>query len=310
MFKNHGPRIPSDRISKLFFKIAHYLGLFDYADSFLNHKIDKWIQLFTEISKIKKQLYLSITGGEPLIYYKQINTIANELKNLYNKFLIRIDTNGSIIPQFSHDIKNLITYNVSYHPTQVKLDKFCNKLNSLKEQGQILMINRVINSDSELSKVVEELEFFSKMGYYLNVNLDHFDITKFSEKTLNYIKKIKSNVDYILPLFSKTIGNQCSYPTFGFQLLPNGYAWIPPCDMNKTINIIDKPINFLKILKNKPIICPAQCVCFHQYPWALDGYKNFNIMAEYVIRNVGHRNQFFSSPCDYRQQLLLLEAKL
>ena len=79
-----------------------------------------------------------------------------------------------------------------------------------------------------------------------------FDISEYSPEELSLMREMRAPVDIELPLFEKTTGRSCAYPTFGFQLLPNGYAWIPPCD-SKTANILERPSRIHRLLKPAPI---------------------------------------------------------
>jgi organic radical activating enzyme len=289
MYKNRGPRLPKNYIEKFLFSLARKIGIFSFADSFKNYNVEDWLKIFKSARKTRDILYLSFTGGEPLLVHKKLNLIILELKNIFKDLYIRIDTNGSIIPNFDDSIKRYISYNVSYHPSQVNRDSLLFNLKQLDKQGKVLMVNRVI-FESELSNIIDEINFFEKEGYFLNVNPANFNIKHYSKESKNILKLIKSKLDFENSLEKKNIGKLCSYPMFGFQLLPSGYAWIPPCDNKKVINLIKNPYRIEELLKKDKIICPSECVCFHQYPFSTkEEYKNYNIMKEYVDRNIKHR---------------------
>jgi organic radical activating enzyme len=291
MYKNRGPKLPKNKFEKYIFNMCNKMGFFYKADSFYNYSIEKWIYFFKELSKYRKNLYLSITGGEPLIYYKKIDFILTKIKNDFSNLKIRIDTNGSIIPNFSQENIQYITYNVSFHPTQIKKEVLFKNLSDLDKNGAIYMVNRVITECDDVDTIYNEIKEFKQRGYYLNVNPANFDVSNYDKTKLNFIKSLKPEIDYKYPIDGKTVGKKCIYPMFGLQLLPSGYAWIPPCDSITVYNLIKHPKNILKLLKQNPIKCPSKCVCFHQYPWVEKGYKNFDIMKEYVERNISKRDE-------------------
>lgn len=288
MYKNRGPKLPKNKVEKIIFSAAKMLGIFQYADSFKNYEMSKWLTMFTELSKQKQQIYLSFTGGEPLIDYKKIEEVIKHLENCFEEVMIRIDTNGSKIPDFDESIKKYITYNVSYHPSQTAKNTLIENLKKLDTQGKVLMVNRVISQD-ELSTIDTEVDEFKKHGYFLNINPANFEISKYTENDMTILTRYKAAMDFNYPLYSSTIGKSCDYPQFGLQLLPNGYAWIPPCDDKTVIDLINKPFSLNELLKQKPLSCPTKCVCFHQYPWVEDGYQDIDIMKNYVDRNIEHR---------------------
>jgi organic radical activating enzyme len=290
MYKNRGPRLPKNKFEKYIFNTFNKVGIFHKADSFDNYRIEEWIDLFKNLSKYRKNLYLSFTGGEPLIYYKKIDFILKEIKNNFSNIKIRIDTNGSVIPNFSEENIKYITYNVSFHPTQIKKETLFKNLLELDKNGAVYMVNRVITEYDTVNIIINEIKEFKQKGYYLNINPADFDISNYDKTKISLIKSLKSEIDYKYPIEDKTIGKKCIYPMFGFQLLPSGYAWIPPCDSATVYNLINNPDNILKLLKQDSIKCPSKCVCFHQYPWVEKGYKDIDIMKEYVERNIAKRD--------------------
>ncbi|WP_375724540.1 radical SAM protein [Arcobacter sp. KX21116] len=289
MFKNRGPKLPKNKFQKYAFYVAKEMGIFNYADSFKNYKIEEWIKLFKTISETKDELYLSFTGGEPLVLYKKLNKIILELSKMFKKLNIRIDTNGSVIPIFDDEIKKYISYNVSYHPSQIDVNQLLSNLKKIDDNGKVLMVNRVV-FNSDIESINQEIILFKDKGYFLNINPAHFSLKGYSEKNIEVIKSIKAPIDFNNSLKKNNVGKLCSYPMFGLQLLPSGYAWIPPCDNKNVVNLIKKPHEIEKLLKKEKFACPSECVCFHQYPFSTNNeYKDNDIMNEYVERNVRHR---------------------
>jgi len=290
MFRQRGPRVPHAPLEKKLFRLARDMKLFDYADSLRNYPIEKWQALFAYLATFKRDLYLSFTGGEPMILEKPIVEILNAVYARFDKVVIRFDTNGSIVPKFEGLTPRAdITFNVSYHPTEISRDKLVANLKRLSDKGRVLMVNRVFNH-RELPQALDEIRYFADLGYFMNFSPESFDISEYSEAELETVAKLRAPSDVELPLFEQTTGRRCDFPTFGFQLLPNGYAWIPPCD-RKTADIINKPSRIHKLLKPAAIACPGKCVCLHQYPWVNKGYDDMDILGAYVARNVAWRKK-------------------
>lgn len=287
MFRGHGPKIPDKNFHKILFPLARRMGIFDYAHAFSNYPVEKWIDMFRYISKHKNDLHLHITGGEPLLFYRELSLVANFIVQHFDNVNIRVDTNGSITPEAFGVDRKYISFNVSYHPTGITLDKLFVNLKKLARIGNIVMVNRVYNHGT-IKEAEADVEVFKGKGYFLNVAIEDNNVRDFDEEALNVVKKFRSKLDYMLPIVNENIGKKCCYPTFGFELLPNGYSAVKPC-AEKHVRIINKPEMIWRLLSAAPILCPAKCTCLHQYPWVADGYRSVNILEEYVKRNTDWR---------------------
>ncbi len=287
MFRRHGPRVARTPIQDKAFGLARRLGIFDYADSFRNYPMEKWKAFFTYLSTFKRDIHLSFTGGEPLTVEKQAVEIINHLHDNFDRVLIRIDTNGSIVPKFAGLTREAkITFNVSYHPSQISRDKLLANLEKIRMKGAVRMINRVFQME-ELRGALDEVKYFADRGYFLNFSLEDFDTSDFTEQDWALAHTLRAPQDDI-SVFDKTVGKSCAYPTFGFILTPNGYAYLSPCEL-KSVNVVANPVNVHRMLKKEPITYPSKCVCFHQRAWTDGGYDDMDIMGQYVARNVAWR---------------------
>lgn len=291
LFHQHGPRRPDNVLERWAMPIARKVGVLDYADSFKNYPLEKWLDFFTGLAAIRQHLYLSLTGGEPLVLQKEIVPIIAHLNQHFERVKVRIDTNGSIVPTFAGVDPGQIEFNVSYHPTQIALDKLLANLEQLGKVGKVCMVNRVF-SKSDMATALQEADIFASYGYFMNASLENFTVADFDEVAMQALRSLRTPLDVDYPVFDKNIGRSCAYPTFGMQMMPNGYAWVPPCDQKQVLDVVNDPNRVNRLLAKKPIACPAKCVCFHQFAWAgQEGYQSMDIVDEYVQRNVAWRKQ-------------------
>lgn len=284
MFRQRGPRLPKSPLEEKLFPLARKLGIFKYADSIRNYPLARWLGFFDYVSEYRRDLYLSLTGGEPFLLRREIGMLLRHLSEKFETLKVRVDTNGSIIPSFGAEFKSYLSFNVSYHPTQVSRDELLKNLDALSASGEVLMVNRVVGP-TEMVGILDEIEYFRRRGYYLNVNPTDFNLAEYSPEARKVLSAVRSEIDVSLPMLGQTAGRSCEYPSLGMQLLPSGYAWVPPCDGKKAVEVIRNPSNFHKLLKTEPFICPGKCVCFHQYPWVAGGYSDVDIMKQFVERN-------------------------
>lgn len=137
----------------------------------------------------------------------------------------------------------------------------------------------------EIIGLLDEIEYFRRQGYFLNMNPMDFNLNEYSPEAREVLSMVRSEIDVSLPMLWQTVGRSCEYPSLGMQLLPSGYAWVPPCEEKKAVEVIRNPENFRRLLKTERFICPRKCVCFHQYPWVTGGYDDIDIMKGFVERN-------------------------
>lgn len=144
MFRQRGPRLPKSPLEEKLFPLARKLGIFKYADSLRNYPLARWLGFFDYVSESRRDLYLSLTGGEPFLLRREIGTLIRHLSEKFEMLKVRVDTNGSIVPRFGAKFKSYLSFNVSYHPTQVNRDELVKNLDALSACGEVLMVNRVV----------------------------------------------------------------------------------------------------------------------------------------------------------------------
>lgn len=291
MYRSRGPRLPRNKFEEIGFAWARKLGLLDYADAFRNAPLEQWLAVFDQLAKDKRVLYLSLTGGEPLLHHKKLNTLIEHLLDIFEQVQIRVDTNGSVIPKFSERVRQHVTYNVSYHPSYTTLDKLLEQARKLNDQGRVHMLNRIVQTSDDMRMIADDVETAHEAGFYLNVSPANFDVSSFQPEQLAILQRYVRPKTFDLAIHGGTAGKNCGYATFGFQLLPNGWAWIPPCDNDQVVNVLRQPSAYRQLLKPAAIACPGQCVCFHQYPWVVDGYRDLDIMGAYVADSSRFRDE-------------------
>lgn len=289
MFRNRGPAIAHNRFNKIVFPALKRLNIFKYPDAFMNFPLNIWQDLFSGIFK-GKFAYLSFTGGEPLIHASKITELIKTIADVSNDFIIRFDTNGSLIPQFPDELKKHIAYVVSYHPTHVKFDEFLSNLDKISNQGNIYMINRVVHQE-ELADALKEMDLFQSYGYYMNISPAFFDVLTWKKENQELLKCVTYPLDYQLRIERKTVGEKCKWPIFGFRLLPTGYADVYPCH-KKIINLL-KTKNLNNFLSKEEILCPStNCTCLHAYSFHNCTERNaysYDILHNFVKENINHR---------------------
>lgn len=288
MYKTRGPKLVNKGLQRKVYEIARRLGFLKFADSRKNYPVERWKRIFDAMAKRRESLCISFTGGEPLAEEKFIVEMLNYLFTIFKQLVVRIDTNGSIVPKLDGlNSEICITFNVSYHPTQTTRERMLDQLEKLSRKGVVAMVNRVA-SQVEILDIEKEVNWFKERGYFLNVSPENSSIENYTQAELNILKNLRSPLDIEYPLNKKNIGRPCQYPSFGLILLPTGYAWTTPCS-TKSVNLIANPNNIDKLLSDSKIICPAACSCFHQYTWAGPGFDAINFLEAYAARNISWR---------------------
>ncbi len=290
LFRSMGPWLPKNGPTKALCSLLRSVGILKYADAFRNYPLSAWQDLFARLFR-GKIAYVDFTGGEPLFHYKKLTELMRTIAGVSDDVLFRIDTNGSVVPEFPPDLVGNITYNISYHKSQISTDRLLRNIEQISRQGKIRMINRVVADEHDMTEAVKDAEFFSSRGLFLNINPAFFDISAWKEENRDLLRKMIHPMDYALKIDKQTRGKKCKYPVFGFMLLPSGYGCVPPCS-SRTLNVM-KAGTLDGLLIGKEIRCPApQCVCLHQYSFT-EGIKrnaeSFDFLDNYVKDHLIHR---------------------
>ena len=300
MLGNKGPGLADTPLRKALFPLLRKIGLLRNSDAFMNYSIDEWKRLFGEIFK-DKIAYISFTGGEPLIHYAKITELIKTLAERSDEYMVRFDTNGTIVPSFPEEFKDRISYVVSYHKSQAPQEKFVKNLQSISKQGKVLMVNRVVDDENGLQDAVQDMKLFESLGYYTNITPAFLNVKNWKKSNVDLIKEITCDIDYEFRVDRKTKGRRCRYPMFGFRLLPNGFGEVFPC-INKAHNLMRK--HSLKgLFSDKPMVCQStDCTCLHAYPFIENIDRNaysYDILANFVNENKAHkeRNLALEAPC-------------
>jgi organic radical activating enzyme len=290
MFREKGPWVPINKSNNIFPAVLRSLQLLKYADAFKNYPLARWQELFATIFK-GKIAYVSFTGGEPLLHNNEINELIKTVADVSDQFMIRFDTNGSIIPHFPKEFIDHISFVVSYHKSQVPLDKLLSNLENISKQGKIQIINRVLHSEDELPEALKEIDLFAAQGFFMNITPAFFDVNTWKKENIEILKKVTSPLDYQLRVERKTKGLTCKWPLIGFQLLPTGYAHVFPC-LTDTVNLI-KTKDIRKVLSKTKVVCPStNCTCLHAYSFLDCTDRNahsYDVLENFVRENAAHR---------------------
>lgn len=296
MFREKGPFVPRTSLRRAVYPLLRRLGLLDYADAFLNYPLQDWKSLLQDLFR-GKSAYLAMTGGEPLLLWKQIETLIAGVDEVAREWTIRFDTNGTVVPAFPSAWKSRMEFNVSCHRDEMKdFDAFLRNLDRLASGARSVMVNRVVCTEEELRGIESEIAFFKARGFMMNAAPDHFDLERWSEEGRRILERVIHPTDFGMKLLRQNRGRSCFYPAFGLQLMPNGYAWIPPCD-TKVVNLM-KTRDASALLSRGAITCPAgQCVCLHQYSFIDDpivlarNAGSTAILDNYVRAQAQHRDK-------------------
>ncbi len=135
---------------------------------FSHYNWDKWLHALKD-NFSNRNLEFYFTGGEPLIIRDCIFLIKG-LVELDNVKRIRIDTNLSAIEHFLENVDSeKVRFLTAFHPTQIPLDAYIQKVKMAKETKMVDVVNFVASKENlnlvsisphKLIKVFEDMELF------------------------------------------------------------------------------------------------------------------------------------------------------
>jgi MoaA/NifB/PqqE/SkfB family radical SAM enzyme len=241
--------------------------------AFAVQPVERWLKCFGDLFD-REQTYLNITGGEPFLDRPNFRDLLSGLLSHTNLAGLRINTSGFFSPWFFRDIpKEKIYLNVSYHPTQVALSRFIEKLCDLRDHGfDVTQINYVLapGQYERFEAVREELE---GMGFFVNACPmipagKYLRRTERDEVEAEIIKKYNPPIDakYRLSPVS-TRGRLCGHPCKSYLINFDGKL---------QVDCLGPPVDFfsgeIPELPPSPVPCPKDsCTgCYEMYRELLD----------------------------------------
>lgn len=254
----------------------------NFKHAFLNYSPEEWLKAFERLAP--RSTVLKMTGGEPFLDADNFKQLLDGLNQMEHIKSVRIDTNSSFNPEKFISIKeSKIGLNISYHPKQITLDSFEDKIKKILDTGiSIAMVNFVL-SPSQLDEFERVKERMDKLGVFTNANIFVETDGKQVEYGYELYKKYNTQMDIDIKTGKvKTLGKKCSFPSFGYQMNPAGiinvgcYNFVVSDFVNKGL-----PRSF-----NRPMPCSrVHCGCIDQYAF-LEGFpkrgNSFDLLGEYV----------------------------
>ncbi len=251
-----------------------------YGHSFKNYSVDKWLSAFQIIGDGRK-IALLITGGEPFLDRKNFYPMLKGLTETEFIDNIRIDTNGSWKSKSYCGIDFSKVYlNVSFHPTQITLQRFVSQLKSYQDLGiNISMANYVMAPSQR-----DQYEYIRDELAYIGVKTDpavYWD-NKFPkpEEEVEIYKKYLDPFDINNKCgLERPQGKFCRCPMIGLQLNPDAQIHNICFSKRKTNFIKCKKEEIEALLFEKPVKCPKQhCFCLHMYSFLMESERNHNTL--------------------------------
>jgi organic radical activating enzyme len=233
------------------------------AHAFDNFPLEKWIDKF-HAHFSHRRLTLVITGGEPMLDTANMTAFLNYLDAVPWCSSIRIDTNGSWIPQkFKTLKKDKISLNCSYHPTQIKEDKYFANLEAIKNAGfRIGMVNYVLvrTQWEEFKRFQAKVE---ALGLVMNVSPEFKERLTFTEREMESLEMeiIPKHLPFRIAATSP-LGKPCLYPTISYEMDATGHVR-PGCMPHMGGSFFDAQLPYYG---NRTASCPFKvCSCLDKY---------------------------------------------
>ena len=262
--------------------------------AFDHHPVDAWVAAF---ERVPYDFALVCRGGEPFLDHEGFANFLERVGTLGKLQYLRIDTNGAWDPArfeaVPERVRKATQLNVSFHPTQITLDRFEKRLAKIVEAGwNVGMINYVLEADQAGDYEKLRDHFRDEHGIYVNPNPDAFDDAwrhaDMRERARRRLLPMLPLEDLLMKTGASTKGKTCWYPSVSYMIAPNGVA-ARSCGARA---MVERRIDFIhdsahvKPLE-EPVQCPqAACLCLDRYAFREDlegrGEQNGFLLAEYV----------------------------
>ncbi|MDD5069760.1 MAG: 4Fe-4S cluster-binding domain-containing protein [Candidatus Omnitrophica bacterium] len=249
---------------------------------------DQWLENFDRHFSSKKiDLYLTITGGEPMIDLENMPYFLERICIRDYLSQIRIDTNLSFsLDAYSNIVsKDKIWLMCTYHPCSVKEEVFFSSVIKAQDQGfKIGICNYVITNDNYLN-YEPLMRRFLKYDIPLNPNpLWQFD-NIYDSSSIAVLKRFLPEKDFRYRSGQKkTQGKKCLFPALAYEMKPDGEIYVACHRAFLSGNFIkDKR---LKRLFNDYTNCISlTCKCLDKYSFLRGFNRNYceNTLLSYKL---------------------------
>jgi hypothetical protein len=264
--------------------------------AFDHHSVDRWVAAFTAVGH---EYALLCRGGEPFLDHENFAPFLAAVGRLEKLRYVRVDTNGSWDPARYESVPDAVRrtteLNVSFHPTQISLERFESRLRRIVDSGwNVGMINYVMQADQASDYVKVRDHFRRGFGLYVNPNPDAYD-GSWTSADPQVRERARRKLLPILPLpdlLQKTgatpRGKACFFPAISYFIAPNGMA-------RRSCGVLvpgeKASLDFIRdSARAKPlteaVTCPQRaCLCLDRYAFLeeLDGRGvEVDLLAEYV----------------------------
>ncbi len=264
--------------------------------AFDHHDASLWIEAF---ARVPHDFALLVRGGEPFLDDTNFSRFVRRVGELEKLRYMRVDTNGSWDPDryesVPREIRTATQLNVSFHPTQITLERFEKRLDRIIDAGwSIGMINYVMQADQEGDYESVRDHFRRARGIYVNPNPDAFD-GAWATSDLDAKESSRRKIVPLLPLAdllrktgAPTRGKSCFFPSISYVIAPNGAAQrscgVAVSNETRTLDFIRDSARVRPLAEAST--CPqTACLCLDRYAFLeeLDGRgAEINLLEEYV----------------------------
>ena len=139
--------------------------------AFDNYSSDEWIRVIDKYFS-SCRVALTITGGEPMLDFKNMKEFLKAVLDKPHIDNIRVDTNLSWNPSLLSGLPNKekITFMCTFHPTQTTIERMLDHLLRLREVGfQVGIVNYVMTTE-QAKQYKKMMERFKKHVFPLHPN--------------------------------------------------------------------------------------------------------------------------------------------
>jgi hypothetical protein len=276
---------------------------FDY------HPVESWIDAF---QRLPHDFSLLCRGGEPFLDHEGFARFLGAVGLLPQLKYMRVDTNGSWAPELYDsvplEVRRNTQLNISFHPTQITLDRFKARFARIVEAGwQVGMINYVMESNQAGQYDAVHEYFQRQYGIYVNPNPDIFDPAWSSQDPAARVavrrkfSALLPAVDVLRKTGAPTQGRPCFFPSIAYFIAADGTAR-RACGAKvagdvASLDFIRDSVEVRPLAS--PVSCPQRaCLCLDRYAFLEEieeRGRSLNLLDEYVSDCIAHRPETSAS---------------
>lgn len=210
------------------------------------------------------KLSLLISGGEPMIDYKNLHVLVSSLLEEDYVDAIKIDTNLSVVRPMPVDER--LVFMASYHPEHTGVVQFLLKLDKAEDMGWNFLVINIVAKPGDFENIRRVKRTIELNGFHVSILPKDGCLNEYSAEEIADLRSWIPPADWHIRTGGSPMGMTCLHPAVAYKMYGDGSIEVG-CHSRREGNLFGT----LPVLFEHAIPCPrGQCFCTEKYTFTMD----------------------------------------